>query len=189
MRVCSGECVHLALHLSRLLFHPSLPLTSPIPSIHSSSQPASQLFIRPSLRIRPSIPVQSIIFPVPKEGAKTQLSLGWAAGTQSSPDEGLDRFTHLPADTACEKRGALSPSLPPPSFRRGSRCHRGPCGSLVPRVDSLLRSWIPGPAGYLARLLGRPLRLTAPEAENFFLPISCFFFWKQNLGALDTKRC
>lgn len=119
--------LHLALHPSLRLFH-----TPPPPSIHPSIYSSVRLS-----RIRPSILVQSIIFPVPKEGAKNQLSLGWSAGTQSSPDGGSERVTHLPADTAWEKRGALLPSPSPLSFRRSFWCYLGPCRPSVHRVISL----------------------------------------------------
>ena len=117
-RVCSGDARPRACaHPSRLLLHlPTLP--------HPPIRPSVSLSLS---RIRPSIPVRSIIFPIPKEGAKNQLSFSWAASTQSSPDGGSQRFTHLPADTArLGRKGALShPSgLLPPS--------EGPSRSLLP---------------------------------------------------------
>lgn len=122
---CARISVHLALHpdSSTLSQHPPPP---PLPRPPASVYPPSIYSGVHLSRIRPCIPAQSIIFPVPKEGAKNQLSLGWAAGTQSSSVGDWEIFTHLPADTVWEERGALLPSrslspnwllVPSPSLR------------------------------------------------------------------------
>lgn len=106
----------------RLVYSSTSPPSCIRPSVHPSIRQSVCLS-----RIRPSIPVRSIVFPIPKEGAKNQLSFSWAAGTQSSPDGGSQRFTHLPADTArLGKKGALShpPGHLPPS--------EGPSRPLLP---------------------------------------------------------
>ena len=127
--VCAYVPAMLALEPARNWLADSF--TSPPSSIHPSVRPSVRPSIHPSVhfsRIRASIPLQSIIFPVPKEGAKNQLSLGWAGGTKSSPDASSQRFTHLPADKAWEERGALSPFRSPLSYRRGPSRSLPPLG-------------------------------------------------------------
>lgn len=165
-RVCSGDARPRACaHPSRLLLH----LPTPPPSTHPSIRQSVCLS-----RIRPSVPVRSIVFPIPKEGAKNQLSFIWAAGTQSSPDGGSQRFTHLPADTARlgRKGGALLPSWsPPPS--------EGPSRSLLPSVPRgvpLSRTLDPAFSSYFALLLGRPSRPSAPNVEISYPPHPCLAF-------------
>ena len=143
----------------------SVSSTPPPPHPPPSSHPSIRQSVYLS-RIRPSIPVRSIIFPIPKEGAKNQLSFSWAAGTQSSPDGGSQRFTHLPADTArLGRKGALShpPGLLPPS--------EGPSRSLLPprSPESFLwaESWIPRSPDYFALLLGRPSRPFCTKRRDF----------------------
>lgn len=125
-RVCSGDA------RTRACAQPSrLPPPHPPASTHESIRPSVCLS-----RIRPSIPVRSIIFPIPKEGAKSQLSFSWAACTQSSPDGGSQRFLHLPADTTrLGKKGALLTLLVSSLLQKG-RLGRS---RLVPRVIPLSR--------------------------------------------------
>ena len=128
-RVCSGDArTRACAHPSRLLLHlPTLPHPPISPSVHPSVCLS---------RIRPSIPVRSIIFPIPKEGAKNQLSFSWAACTQSSQDGGSQRFLHLPADTTrLGKKGALLTLLVSSLLQKG-RLGRS---RLVPRVIPLSR--------------------------------------------------
>lgn len=115
-RVCSGECVHLALHLSRLLLHPSLPLTSPIPSIHSSSQPpASSLFVHLSGSVPPSLCNLSF-FLFRRREPKPNLGLaGQPVPRVRQTKAWID--SHTCRQTLLARKGALShpPSRLPPS--------------------------------------------------------------------------
>lgn len=112
---CTRACVHLALHLSRLLFHPSLPLTSPIPSIHSSSQPASSSFVHLSGSVPPSLCNLSF-FLFRRREPKPNLALaGQPVPRVRQTKARVD--SHTCRQTLLARKGALShtPSLLPPS--------------------------------------------------------------------------
>ena len=159
--LCSSQRASSLAPVSSTLAHtPPPPAASPSHlSIHPSIHPSIYSSVHLS-RIRPRVPAQSIIFPVPKEGAKNQLSLGWASGTQELARRRRDseRFAHLPADTVWRKGAPSHPLDLLPSSLLAS-------GAIVvaeaPRSPG---SFLLGEAGislsldYFAHLLGRPSR-------------------------------